>query len=80
MGTRHKNSFKKMKEAYNEVQNLNLPWYLHQTIDVLLLRTMPILDDDDVVRICPSDLIEWDNIGTIGVRLGQKFLVEPVPD
>ena len=44
------------------------------------LRTMPILDDDDVVRICPSDLIEWDNIGTIGVRLGQKFLVEPVPD
>ena len=36
------------------------------------LRTMPILDDDDVVRICPSDLIEWDNIGTIGVRLGQN--------
>ena len=36
--------------------------------------------DDDVVIICPTDLIGRDNIGTKGVRLGQKFLGEPVSD
>ena len=43
------------------------------------MRTMPIIDDD-VVRICPSDLIEWDNRGTKGVILGQKSPEEPVSD
>ena len=41
--------------------------------------TMPILDDD-VVIMCPSDLIGRDNRGTKGVRLGQKVLGEPVSD
>ena len=41
------------------------------------LRTMPILDDD-VVIICPSDLIGCDNRGTKGVILGQLVLGEPL--
>ena len=41
--------------------------------------TMPILDDY-FVRMCPSDLIGWDNRGTKGVRLGQKVLGELVSD
>ena len=40
---------------------------------------MPILDDD-VVRMCPSDMIGWDNRVTKGVRLGQLVLGEPVSD
>ena len=40
---------------------------------------MPILDDD-VVRMCPSDPIGCDNIGTKGVRLGKLVLGEPVSD
>ena len=40
------------------------------------MRTMPILDD--VVIMCPSDMIGWDNRGIKGVRLGQKVLGEPV--
>ena len=40
---------------------------------------MPIIDDD-VVRIIPSDMIEWDNRGTKGVILGQLVLGEPVLD
>ena len=43
------------------------------------LRTMPIIDDD-VVLMCPSDLIGWDNRGTKGVRLGHMLLGEPVTD
>ena len=42
-------------------------------------RTMPIIDDD-VVLMCPSDLIGWDNRGTKGVRLGHLLLGEPVSD
>ena len=42
-------------------------------------RTMPILDDD-VVRMCPIDLIRCDNRGTKGVRLGHLVLIEPVSD
>ena len=34
--------------------------------------------DDDVVRMCPSDLIGCDNRSTKGVRLGQLELGEPV--
>ena len=41
--------------------------------------TMPIIDDD-VIIMCPSDLIGWDNRGTKGVRLGPKVLGEPVSD
>ena len=41
------------------------------------LITIPIIDDD-VVRMCPSDLIGWDNRGTKGVRLVQLVLGEPV--
>ena len=37
------------------------------------LVTIPILDDD-IVRMCPSDLIGCDNRGTKGVRLGQLVL------
>ena len=44
------------------------------------LRTMPILDDDDVVRMCPSDLIGCDNSPTKGVRLRHLYLGEPVSD
>ena len=40
---------------------------------------MPILDDD-VVIMCPSDLIGCDNRGTKGVRLGHLVLGEPVSD
>ena len=36
------------------------------------LRTMPILDDD-VVIMCPSDLIGCDNRGTKGVILVHLF-------
>ena len=43
------------------------------------LRTMPILDDD-VVRMCPIDLIRCDNRGTKGVRLGHLVLREPVSE
>ena len=32
---------------------------------------MPIIDDD-FVRICPSDIIGWDNRGAEGVRLGKN--------
>ena len=38
---------------------------------------MPIIDDD-IVRMCPCDLIGCDNRGTKEVRLGQLVLVEPV--
>ena len=41
--------------------------------------TMTIFDDG-VFRMCPSDLIGWDNIGKKGVRLGQKVRGEPVSD
>ena len=41
------------------------------------LRKMPILDDD-VVTMCPSDMIGCDNRGTKEVRLGQLVLGEPV--
>ena len=41
------------------------------------LITMPIIDDD-VVIMCPSDMIVRDNRGTKGVRLGQLVLGEPV--
>ena len=41
------------------------------------LRKMPVLDDD-VVRMCLSDLVGCDNRGTKGVRLGQLVLGEPV--
>ena len=41
------------------------------------LRTMPIIDDD-VVIMCPSDMLGCDNRGTKGVRLGQLVLGEPV--
>ena len=41
------------------------------------LRTMPILDDD-VIIMCPSDLIGCDNRGTKRVRLNQLVLGEPV--
>ena len=40
--------------------------------------TTPILDDDDVVRIFPSDIIVWDNRYTKGVRLCQQVLGESV--
>ena len=43
------------------------------------MRTMAIIDYD-VVRMCPSDIIGWDNRGTKGVRLGQKVLGELVSD
>ena len=43
------------------------------------LRTMPILDDD-VIRMCPSNLVRWDNRGTKGIILGQLVLREPVSD
>ena len=43
------------------------------------LRKMPILDDD-VVIMCPIDIIGWDNRGTKGVRLGQTVLVESISD
>ena len=43
------------------------------------MRRMTILDDD-VVRMCPSDLIGCDNIGTKGVRLGHIVPREPVSD
>ena len=41
------------------------------------LRTMPIIDDD-IVRMCPSDLIGCHNRGTNGVRLGQLVIREPI--
>ena len=41
------------------------------------LRTMPI-NDDDVVRMCPSDIIGCDNKSTKDVGLGQLVLREPV--
>ena len=34
--------------------------------------------DDDVVRMCSSDLIGCNNRGTKGVRLGQLVLGQPV--
>ena len=40
---------------------------------------MTILDNY-VVKICPSDLIGCNNIGTKVVRLSQKVLGEPVSD
>ena len=43
------------------------------------LRKMPILGDD-FVRMRPSDMIECDNIGTKGVKLGQLVLGEPVSE
>ena len=43
------------------------------------LRKMPIIDDD-VIRICPSDMIGRDNRGTRGVRLGQLVFGETVSD
>ena len=39
---------------------------------------MPILDDD-LVRMCPSDMIGLDNRCTKGVILGQKVLRETGP-
>ena len=43
------------------------------------LITIPIIDDD-VVIMCPSDLIGCDNRGTKGVRLGHLVFGEPVSD
>ena len=43
------------------------------------LIKMPIIDDD-VVIMCPNDLVGCDNIVTKGVRLGQLVLKEPVSD
>ena len=73
VGTRHRNSFKKCNNGYNNVAILNSSWHLHQP------RKMSILDDD-VVTICPSDLIGWYNLGTKGVILVQQVLWEPVSD
>ena len=42
-------------------------------------RTVPILDND-VVIMCPSDLIGYDNRGTQGVRLVHLVLGEAVSD
>ena len=41
--------------------------------------SMPILGDD-VVRMFPSDMVGWDNIGAKGVRLGQLVPGELVSD
>ena len=43
------------------------------------LTTITILDDD-VVRMCSSDLIGCDNRGKKGVILGHVFPREPVSD
>ena len=43
------------------------------------LITVSIIDDN-IVIMGPSDLIGCENIGTKGVRLGQLFLGEPVPE
>ena len=40
------------------------------------LRKMPIIDDD-VIRMCPSDIIGCDNRGTKGIILGQLVLIRP---
>ena len=47
--------------------------------DSTSLRTMTILDDD-VVRMCPSDLIGCDNRGTKGVRLGHIVPGKPLSE
>ena len=44
------------------------------------LRTVPILYDDVVVRMCLIYLIGCDNIGKKRVRLGELVLREPVSD
>ena len=46
---------------------------------VFFFKKIPIIDDD-VVKMCPSDLIGCDNRGTKGVRLGHLVLGEPVSD
>ena len=43
------------------------------------MRKISILDYD-VIIMCPSDLIGWDDRGKKGVGLGQKILGEPVSD
>ena len=43
------------------------------------LRKIPIIDDD-VVRMCPSGLIGFDNRGIKEFRLGHLVLVEPVSE
>ena len=43
------------------------------------LRKIPIIDDD-VVIMCPSDLIGCDNRGIKWVRLVHLLLEEPVSD
>ena len=46
---------------------------------MFFFEKIPIIDDD-VVRICLSDMIGWDNKGTKGVILGQLVLKQPVSD
>ena len=64
---------------------IGVQWHRNSELIVALISatqcssmiTMSILDDN-VFRMCPSDVIAWDNRGTKGVRLGQKVLEEPV--
>ena len=78
VGTSHK------KQIKNEIgvqwrHNYELIMVLTSSIQSSSMITMPIIDDY-VVKMCPSDLIGWDNRGTKGVRLGQKVIREPVSD
>ena len=78
MGTSHKNSFKNTI-GVQLCRNYEIIMALKSSTQCYYMRTMPIIDDD-VVIMCPSDLIGRDNRGTKVVILGQKFLREPVSD
>ena len=80
MGSCGNHSQKKLKNNEIGVQwrcNYELIMALTSATQFSSMRTMPILDDY-VVIMFPSDLLEWDNRGKKGVRVGQKFLREPV--
>ena len=79
MGTRHVKSLKKNEKWLQLRRNSELSMALTPANICSSLRAMPILDDD-VVRMCRSDLIGSDNRGTKGVRLGHLVLGEPVSD
>ena len=72
-------SRKNFKKKLQYRRNCELIMVLTSANRCSSLRKFSILDDD-VVRICPSDLIVCDNRGTKGVRLGHLFLREPVSD
>ena len=67
----------KMKKWLQLCRNSELIMALTSASICSSLRTIPIIDDD-VVRMCPSDLIECDNRGTKGVRFFQLVLREIV--